>query len=481
MGVRTQRTIPTREKRTAALSNYHGTLRQLIGDTGGEIEQRLRTFSQTGNDEIIYALSILATIRGASVVLHGGTGCSAAWRYFNRIKTVPFYTTDLNERDTILGGGDKLEKTVRLALRYGAAAVFIVGTPVTAISNDDVTSVISELSEETDTPVLFINTDGFKSKTPVTGYDIVFHAFLRYLIRDRDNLVSEKYLKKQFINLISVSESVQDLTAVTKMISALGIRWHLLPLFSSIDGIQSASLAAASIAVNRNEGELLGEGLRDDFGVPYLETDYPASPAAVREFLMVLGEAFEVREKASVFINQQEESLREDFLKQPLAGKSFFLELDVPVAKSITQLILSLGGTVSGYVFPYVDEKNRRKLKEIEAITAEASAAASDQVTAVVANGQPFEVINALSKLKPDYYAGNSNLSHAAARLGIIPFYSGQFPLCGYDGIHAFVDTAFKLKCTPPRSIKDAAAMPDYYKEDWIKRRGNWYIKREVN
>lgn len=481
MGVRTRRTIPSREKRTAALSNYHGTLSQLIGDTEGEIEQRLRTFSQTGNDEILYALSILATIRGASVVLHGGAGCSAAWRYFNRIKTVPFYTTDLNERDTILGGDNKLEKTVRLALRYGAAAVFIVGTPVTAISNDDVSSVILELSEETDTPVLFINTDGFKSKTPVTGYDIVFRAFLRYLIKDKDDPGSEKYLKKEFINLISVSESVQDLTAVTKLISALGIRWHLLPLFSSVDGIQSASLAAASIAVNRDEGEVLGEGLRDDFGVPYLETDYPASPASVREFLMVLGDAFEVREKAAAFIDQQEESFREDFAKQPLAGKTFFLELDVNAAKSVTQLILSLGGTVTGFVFPYVDEKNREQLKAMESIVTEAAADASAQVTAIVANGQPFEVINALSKSKPDYYAGNGNLSHSAASLGIVPFYSGQFPLCGYDGIRAFVDTAFKLKNTPPRSITAADAAPDYYKEDWIKRRGSWYIKREVN
>ena len=161
MGVRTQRTIPTREKRTAALSNYHGALGQLISDTEGEIEQRLRTFSQAGNDEILYALAILATIRGASVVVHGSAGCSGAWKYFNWIQTAPIYTTGLNERNTILGGDDELRKAVRLALRHGAAAVFIVGTPVTAISNDDVSSVILEISEETDVPVLFINTDGF--------------------------------------------------------------------------------------------------------------------------------------------------------------------------------------------------------------------------------------------------------------------------------------------------------------------------------
>ena len=479
MGVRTQRTIPVREKRTAALSNYHGALGQLVRDTQGEIEQRLRTFSQTGNDEILYALAILATIRGASVVVHGSAGCSAAWKYFNRIQTAPIYTTGLNERNTILGGDDELRKAVRLALGHGAAAVFIVGTPVTAISNDDVSSVILELSEETDVPVLFINTDGFKSKTPVSGYDIVFHAFLRYLIRDKDNPENRKPPKMEFLNLISVSESIQDLTAITKLISALGIRWHLLPLFSSVDGIQNASLAAASIAVNRSEGHLLGEGLRDDFGVPYLEAGYPASLDSVREFLTVLGTAFKAEEKASAFIRQQEESLREDFLKQPLAGKSFFLEMEVHAAKSITQLIISLGGTVTGYVFPYVDEKNREQLKEIESVLADAHV--SGLITAVVANGQPFEIVNALSKSKPDYYVGSGELSPVAAGLGIVPFYSGQFPLCGYDGIRAFIDTAVKLKSTGSGSVKAVDAASDYYREEWLKRRGDWYIKREVN
>ena len=481
MGVRTQRTIPTREKRTAALSNYHGALGQLISDTEGEIEQRLRTFSQAGNDEILYALSILATIRGASVVVHGSAGCSGAWKYFSRIQTAPVYTTGLNERNTILGGDDELRKTVRQALRHGAAAVFIVGTPVTAISNDDVASVILELSEETDVPVLFINTDGFKSKTPVTGYDIVFHTLLRHLIRDKDNPACGKSLKGGFLNLISVSESIRDLTAITKLISALGIPWHLLPLFSSVEGIQNASLAAASIAVNRSEGHLLGEGLRDDFGVPYLEAGYPASLESVREFLTALGTAFGAEEKAAAFIQQQEEGFREDFLKQPLAGKSFFLELEVYAAKSITQLILSLGGTVTGYVFPYVDEKNREELKEIESILTAARTAASDRIIAVAANGQPFETVNALSKSKPDYYVGSGELSHVAAGLGVVPFYSGQFPLCGYEGIRAFIDMAVRLKTIDSGSVKAVDAASDYYREEWLKRRGDWYIKREVN
>ena len=288
-------------------------------------------------------------------------------------------------------------------------------------------------------------------------------------------------MKKGFLNLISVSESIQDLTAITKLISALGIRWHLLPLFSSIEGIQNASLASASIAVNQSEGHLLGEGLRDDFGVPYLEAGYPASLESIREFLTALGTGFEAEEKAAAFIRQQEESFREDIWKQPLAGKSFFLELEVHAAKSITQLILSLGGTVTGYVFPYVDEKNREKLKEIESVLTAARAYAPDRITAVVANGQPFETVNALSKSKPDYYVGSGELSHIAAGLGIVPFYSGQFPLCGYDGIRAFIDMAVKLKNSDSGSVKAPDTALDYYREEWLKRRGDWYIKREVN
>ena len=69
----------TREKRSGALSHYHGTLATLAADTAGEeIPQRVRTFTQAARDDILSAFAVLRGIQNAAIVVHGAAGCAAA-------------------------------------------------------------------------------------------------------------------------------------------------------------------------------------------------------------------------------------------------------------------------------------------------------------------------------------------------------------------------------------------------------------------
>ena len=100
-----ERKALTREKRISTLSHYNGTLETLADEVkGAEIKQRIRTFSQASEDEVLNALRVLTKIEKVAVIVHGGAGCAASGIYFNEEKNNSWYTTGLNEKDTILGG-----------------------------------------------------------------------------------------------------------------------------------------------------------------------------------------------------------------------------------------------------------------------------------------------------------------------------------------------------------------------------------------
>ena len=164
---------------------------------GTEIRQKIRTFSQISYDEILFAVRAVSKIEQSAIIVHGSIGCSASGIYFNQEKNIHWYSTNLNERDTILGGDEKLRKAVvRACEEQNPEVVFIVGSPVVAINNDDINAIILELEAELNVMIISIYTDGFKTKAPVGGYDIVSHSLLRHIVE------REAGEKEDFIKLI---------------------------------------------------------------------------------------------------------------------------------------------------------------------------------------------------------------------------------------------------------------------------------------
>uniref|UniRef100_I5ARP8 Nitrogenase molybdenum-iron protein, alpha and beta chains n=1 Tax=Eubacterium cellulosolvens (strain ATCC 43171 / JCM 9499 / 6) TaxID=633697 RepID=I5ARP8_EUBC6 len=82
------------------------------GVEGSGIHQRLRTFSQVYPDDIQAAIQILGHIRNTAIVVHGVQGCSASALRADQFQPAAWYSTNLKERDTILGGDEKLRRAV---------------------------------------------------------------------------------------------------------------------------------------------------------------------------------------------------------------------------------------------------------------------------------------------------------------------------------------------------------------------------------
>jgi nitrogenase molybdenum-iron protein alpha chain len=461
----------TREKRTGALSHYHGTLASLTADsTGKEVQQRVRTFSQSTPGEIVYALRAVSSIKNSAVVINGALGCAASGIWFNSGGRAPWYSTNLNESDTILGGEKKLRAAVQRAYNENRPEIiFVIGTPINAINNDDVDSVILEMEDELEgVRILYLEVNGFKTKSALSGYDVVFHSLLKHLVAQKP----AENTGHPFVNLLSVSENPGNVLAAAALLRRLDIPCNILPQYSALEGIQSASRALCSVSLNDGENDYLLTGLENGFGVPALRTDPPIGSAAAAGFIRKIAARFDRASLAEELIRSEQRLARELISKKPLAESRVFLDADLHQAAGFSSLIKELGGEVSGILISHLDSRNADKLKELDSLPG--------NLPVIIAQGQQAELINVLAKHPADYFIGRSDNAAAAASTGARPIVTDDLAYYGYSGI---CELAGKVLLAAENNsygefLKSERGVP--YSGAWRGRSGNWYIKMEL-
>ena len=454
----------TREKRLSALSHFHGTLEGLIDETSGEeIKQRIRTFSQIHDDEIIYAFDVLSTIEDAAIIVNGSIGCSALGISKDENKSFSWYSTNLVERDTILGGDDKLREAILRAYEEKhPKAIFIIGTPVVAINNDDINSVILELEDEIGIPIISIYTDGFKSKTPVTGYDIVTHSLLKYLIGKNVDL------KEDFINVISFSENIEDVASIAAILHELNIKFQVLPRFSSVDEIRRASKARATVVLNPDEGDYLARELQEVYGVPYIESEVPIGFRGTKNFLQRLGSFLNIEEQVVEYIDEAEAKISEQFVDNILEDKKVFVDASLSKVYGYGRLLTNLGGQVVGFSSPFVDLENRKQLKRFDFLNKNA--------IAIIGNGQQFEKANELEKNGIDIYFSENVGNSFVTDEGAVVVSTRNRVTYGFEGVDVIIASIRRALRLQGKSSNGSS-----YKDSFKRRSGNWYVKQEVS
>lgn len=462
MGIAQSRKIASRERRLGTVSHYNDVVNnfkeELLAD---EPKQRIRTFSQATYDEVIYALSVLAGVKNSAVVLHGAAGCLSSGIYFRRNRwELNWYTTDLNERDTILGGTDKLYDTVMRAYEEtGAEIIFIVGSPVIAINNDDISAVVAELGFETDAKLVPVYTDAFQSKAAVNGYDIVLHSLLRYVIEPDDTE------KKNFVNVVAVSENDENLSVIADILSYLGVSFQFVPVYADINAIKRSAQASLTIVLNKSEGSVFAEGLKEKWDVPYITPKIPIGFKDTCAFITAVSKALGISQKGDKLIKEYSDKIKGILYKNSLKGKRIFLNLNIEKVKSFIDFIKELNGEISGICVPFADFECQGAIRELEHT--------ADRTPFIIASGQPFELTNVLNKVNPDIYISESSDFSFMNIDGIAALNLNELCYYGFDGIINLADLFNKTYL-----VRNAKV--DCYKSSWLKKSSNWYVKQEV-
>ena len=128
---------------------------------------------------------VLYPIADALHLVHGPVGCAAyTWDIRGALSSGPelhrlSFSTDLQERDIIFGGEEKLEAALmELIDRHAPKAAFVYSTCIVGIIGDDLEAVCRRVEREKGIPVIPVQSEGFKGNKRA-GYNAACKAMFR--------------------------------------------------------------------------------------------------------------------------------------------------------------------------------------------------------------------------------------------------------------------------------------------------------------
>jgi nitrogenase molybdenum-iron protein alpha chain len=92
--------------------------------------------------------------------------------------------TDMNEKDTIFGSSESLRRIIlEVNDRYHPEVIFVASSCATGIIGEDIDSIVDDVKQEINVPIVAVHCEGFKSRIWATGFDISDHAVLSSLVQ----------------------------------------------------------------------------------------------------------------------------------------------------------------------------------------------------------------------------------------------------------------------------------------------------------
>jgi nitrogenase molybdenum-iron protein alpha/beta subunit len=436
----------------------------------GEVEQRIRTFSQSAPDDVFVALELLAGIRDIGIIVHGPRGCAASLLQttFNEAGAGGrWVVTNLSQRETIMGADTKLRAVVAaFHQRHRIKAIVVVATPTVAINNDDIQSVIEELSDELGTIIVPVFTSGFTSKAGVHGHDVALHSLVKRLLRNRPESRGDG------INLLSVADSEEDRAEAERLVSALGLEVQTLPRGATLESLVRAGEAKLSVPLNFDTTSYLGEAIESITGVPFLRAPRPIGLPATKRWLARIGEATGKETQAQELHALEAAALGSVLEASPLRGKRVYVSLEPATALGVLELAQELGGEIAGLSVTHLDRAHVEALREFQNN--------APALSIHVGHEQGFEELNLIRRSKPDLYIGSGAQLVQVARTGIPSVHLGRIPIVGYQGVRAFARALSNALRNPAFLAGLAIGTPGAFQPNWFQRSPNWHIKMEV-
>lgn len=399
--------VATRENRIGSITGYIGTLSDLAEQSGcGTLKGCSRCFSQSSTCLSSCALGQLSAIRDVAIIHHGPAGCSVASAgayYLDKVmakkrgvtNNTVYVGTDMNEKDTIFGSADALRRIIlEVNKRYSPKAIFVTSSCATGIIGEDIDSVVDDVRDEIDVPIVAVHCEGFKSRIWATGFDISDHAVL-------SNIVQPPKQKRNTINFKNFYESARpEIIEIFK-------NFDLEPIFlycnSTVEELSHISESLATTCICGTLGNYLGNGLEEKYGVPYIRTINPLGIAGFETWLCEIGrvtdrsEAVEkyIAEQRAIYIPQIEE------IKKELKGLKAVLGMGPGYTFEVSRVLNELGIEVVWALAWHYDKKyeNGDVPPSMEYLLENGV-----DFEASVADQQNYEVMNILNKYQPDLY-----------------------------------------------------------------------------
>jgi len=410
----------------------------------GSVSQRACTFC--GSRVVLYPIA------DALHLVHGPVGCAAyTWDIRGALSSGPELhriscSTDLRERDIVLGGEGRLESSLRdLIGRYTPKAAFVYATCVVGVIGDDVAAVCKRVATDVGIPVIPVMAEGFRG-TKRDGYGAATGALLE-LIGTGD--VSS--VGPLSINLLGDFNVAGESWIIKEYFARMGVEVvSVLTGDGRVDEIRRAHGARLNVVQCAGSMTPLAKAMQDKYGMPFVRVSFfgiEDTAHALYEVAEKLGDAG-VKQRTQALVRDEVAQVLPQLkrFKQDLQGKRAGLYVGGAFkAFSLVRALRQLGVTVA---LAGTQTGSQEEYEELQKVC--------DQNTIVVDDTNTLELANFVVEQDLDVFIGGVKERPIAYKLGIgfcDHNHERKIPLAGFQGAVAFAREIHATATSPIWSL----------------------------
>ncbi|MDH3347576.1 MAG: nitrogenase iron-molybdenum cofactor biosynthesis protein NifE [Desulfobulbaceae bacterium] len=219
---------------------------------------------------------VLYPIADALHLVHGPIGCAVyTWDIRGALSSGPelhrlSFSTDLQEKDVIFGGEEKLYKAlVELIDRHQPKGAFVYSTCIVGLIGDDLEAVCRKVSKEKGIPVLPVQSEGFKGNKRA-GYEAACKAMFRLVGKGDTSSISP-----HSINILGDFNLAGETWLIREYFERMGVE-----VVANITGdgrvndIKRCHGAALNVVQCSGATMDLAKMMKDKYGTPVIRVSY---------------------------------------------------------------------------------------------------------------------------------------------------------------------------------------------------------------
>lgn len=468
--------VQTRESRLGSITGYNGDFYDLVNKSKcNDLQNKDRCFSQSSSCNAGCALARLTGIRDVAVINHAPSGCSSmapglsvsnrqlASKRGLEHKSV-FIGTDMNEKDTVFGATDSLRSIIiKTFKRHNPSAIFVGTSCLSGIIGEDVDSIVEDVKDEINIPVVAVHCEGFRSRIWATGFDAADHAVLTGLVKPPEK-------KTNKINFNNFFASAKD--ELTEVFANFGVEPFFLYQNTTVEELSKLSEALATVSICGVLGSYLGNGLEETYGVPYVNTINPLGVTGYETWLRGIGKVIDKGAEVEAYIERERAIYlpKIEEVKKELKGLTAVLGMGPGYTYEVARVLQELDIEVVWAASWHQDKKHDDDELPAPVKYLEENSPYNFKVS--VADQQNYEILNILEKYKPDiYFSRHPGTTVWAIKQGVSALcVNDEYMILGYKGTLDFAYTV--LDTVRNRSFEKnlAARIKLPYTDWWYKQ-----------
>jgi len=293
-------------------------------------------------------------------------------------------------------------------------------------------------------------------------------------------IVQPPQTKTNKVNMINFRGSAKE--EIAAILGRLGLEPVFVAPFSTIEQLSKLSESAATVSICGTLGGYLGNGLEQQYGVPYVKGLQPHGIAGMESWLRGLGEATGKQKEAEAYINEQKERIKSELteIRTKLQGYKAVVGMGPSFGHNYIRVLRELGVEVLwGATWHFDQHYDHGTCPE----SSRRLANAEDDIPVSVCDQQNFELLNLLNKLRPDIYVSrHGGTSVWATKMGIASvMVADEYSAFGYRGL---IDFGYRLiDAVTNRSLARnlAARIKLPYTDWWFEQDGFKFLETDVS